>query len=224
MIIPIRSEDKLKKTGTRKFDREEDVKENCPINEQNPEKGNSSGVSDVEKSGREQKQSREEKILSREFRWISRAYKTEPTMETCSVAASSVDNNSSNSEIYTYSDRFSSTGSELSEMAIHTLLVETRARALDREAYQDPDSDRYVIPGERIFDNAADGLETIAVSKRSLSLLPQKGVIRTDLQPFEQETEPLAKIRCVKMEDDAYKPDELSSQLRVMKTYLKARY
>ena len=28
----------------------------------------------------------------------------------------------------------------------------------------------------------------------------------------------------MKMEDDAHQPDELSSQLRVMKTYLKARY
>ena len=34
----------------------------------------------------------------------------------------------------------------------------------------------------------------------------------------------MAKIWCVKMEDDAHQPDELSSQLRVMKTYLKARY
>ena len=32
--------------------------------------------------------------------------------------------------------------------------------------YQDPDSDRYLIPSERVFDNAADDLETIAVSKR----------------------------------------------------------
>ena len=181
-------------------------------------------MSDLEKSGREQKQGREEKILSREFRWMSRAYKTEPAMETCSVAASSVDNNSSNSEIDTYSDRFSSTGSELSEMAIHTLLVKTRARYLDREVYQDPDSDFYLIPGEIVFDNAADGLETIAVSNFSWSLLPQKEVIRTDLLSFEQEIEPLAKILCVNMEDDAYKPDELSSQLRAMKTYLKARY
>ena len=52
--------------------------------------------------------------------------------------------------------------------------METRARDLDREVYQDPDSDRYLIPGERVFDNAADDLETIAVSKRSMSLLPQK--------------------------------------------------
>ena len=34
----------------------------------------------------------------------------------------------------------------------------------------------------------------------------------------------MAKIWCVKMEDDAHQPDELSSQLRVMNTYLKARY
>ena len=124
----------------------------------------------------------------------------------------------------TYSDRNSSSGSELSELAIHTLLVETRARDLDREVYQDPDSDRYLIPSERVFDNAADDLETIAVSKRSISLLPQKEVVRTDLQPFEQETQPLAKIWCVRMEEDTHQPNELNSQMRVMKTYLKARY
>ena len=124
----------------------------------------------------------------------------------------------------TYSDRNSSLGSELSELAIHTLLVETRARDLDREVYQDPDSDRYLIPSERVFDNAADDLETIAVSKRSISLLPQKEVVRTDLQPFQQETQPLAKIWCVKMEEDTHQPNEPNSQMRVMKTYLKARY
>ena len=113
---------------------------------------------------------------------------------------------------------------ELSELAIRTLLVETRATDLDREVYQDPDSDRYLLRSEKIFDNAADDLETIAVSKRSMSLLPQKEVVRTDLQPFRQETEPLAKICCVKMEDDTQQPDETNSHLRVMKTYLKARY
>ena len=102
--------------------------------------------------------------------------------------------------------------------------MENRARDLDREVYQDPDSDRYLIPGERVFDNAADDLETIAVSKRSMSLLPQKEIVRTDLQPFEQETQPFAKIWCVKMEEDAHQPNELNSQMRVMKTYLKARY
>ena len=141
-----------------------------------------------------------------------------------SSTTSSTDDNSRNSGMDTYSDRNSSSGSELSEIAIHTLLVETRARDLDREVYQDPDSDRYLIPGERVFDNAADDLETIAVSKRSINLLPQKKVVRTDLLPFKQETQPLAKIWCVKMEEDTHQPNELNSQMRVLKTYLKARY
>ena len=110
------------------------------------------------------------------------------------MADSFVDDYSRNSGIDTYSDRNSSTGSELSELAIHTLLVETRARDLDREVYQDPDSDRYLIPSETVLDNAVDDIETIAVSKRSINLLPQKKVVRTDLQPFRQKTEPLAKI------------------------------
>ena len=75
----------------------------------------------------------------------------------------------------TRSQRNSISGSELSELAIHTLLRKTRARDLDREVYQDPDSDRYLIPGERVFDNAADDLGTIAVSKLLISLLPKDG-------------------------------------------------
>ena len=84
----------------------------------------------------------------------------------------SIDDNSSNSGIDTYSDRNSSTGLELSELAIHTLLVETRARDLDREVNQDPDSDRYLVPRETVLDNAADDLETIVISKQSMNLLP----------------------------------------------------
>ena len=57
-----------------------------------------------------------------------------------------------------------------------------------------------------------------------MSQLPQKEAVSTDLQPFKQEIEPLAKIWCVKVEDDAHQPDELDSHLRVMKTSLKARY
>ena len=72
--------------------------------------------------------------------------------------------------------------------------METRARDLDREVYQDPGSDRYLVPSETVFDNAADELETKAVSKRSMNLLSQKEVVRTDLQLFKQETESLAKI------------------------------
>ena len=154
---------------------------------------------------------------------MNRTHRIDPEEGTSSIADSSMDDNSRNSEIDTYSYRNSSSGSKLSELAIHTLLVEVRARDLDREVYQDPDSDRYLIPGERVFDNAADDLEIIAVSKRSISLLPQKEVVRTDLQPFEQETQPLAKIWCVEINDDTHQPDEMNSQMRVMKKYLKAR-
>ena len=150
--------------------------------------------------------------------------KIDPEEGTCSIADSSIDDNSRNSGIDTYSDRNSSSGSELSELAIHTLLVETRARNLDMEVYEDPDSDRYLIPCERVFDNTAYDLETIAVPKVLISFLPQNEVVRTDFQPFKQETQPLVKIWCVKMEDDTHQPDEINSQMRVMKTYLKARY
>ena len=183
-----------------------------------------SGEPGVEESVQGEEQDLEEKFLSGELKWMSRAHKSDPEEETCSATDSSVDDNSRNSGIDTYSDRNSSTGLELSEIAIHTLLVETRARYLDRELHQDPDNDRYLLHSETVFDNAADILETIAVSKRSMSLLLQKEVVRTDVQPFRQETEPLAKIWCVKMEDDTYQPDETNSHLRVMKTYLKASY
>ena len=53
----------------------------------------------------------------------------------------------------------------MSELAIHTLLVETRARELDRELHQDPDSDRYLLRSETVFNNAAVDLKTVAVSK-----------------------------------------------------------
>ena len=62
------------------------------------------------------------------------------------------------------------------------------------------------------------------MSKCSMSLLPQKKAVKTDLEPFKQETKPLAKIWCEIMEDNAHQPDELNSHLRVMKTYLKANY
>ena len=154
---------------------------------------------------------------------MSRTNKSGPAVEACSVTETSVDNTSGNLEIDTYYNRSSSTGSEMSELAIHTFLIESRVRDLDRKVYQDPDRERYMVPSERVFDNAADDLEMIAVSKRSMSLLPQNKTVKTDLQPFRQETELLAKIWCVKMEDDAHQPNELISQLRVMKTYLKAR-
>ena len=194
------------------------------VQDQHPGQGSLSGESDVDEEVPDGKQDLGNKVLSGEFRWMRRNQGTDPGDGADYVADSSTDDNSRNSGIDTYSDRNSSSGSELSELAIHTLLVETRARDLDREVYQDPDSDRYLIPSQRVFDNAADDLETIAVSKRSISLLPQKEVVRTNLQPFKQETQPLAKIWCVKLEEDTHQPNELNSQMRVMKTYLKARY
>ena len=194
------------------------------VQDQHPGQGSLSGESDEDEKVPDEKQDLENKVLSGEFRSMRRKHRIDPGDGADSVSDSSTDDNSRNSGTDTYSDRSSSSGSELSQLAIHTLLVETRASDLDREIYQDPDSDRYLIPGERVYDNAADDLETKAVSKRSMSLLPQKEVVRTDLQPFEQETQPLAKIWCVKMEEDTNQPNELNSQMRVMKTYLKTRY
>ena len=192
--------------------------------DQHPGQENLSGESEIDEKFPDEKQDPENKVLSGEFRWMRRRHRHDLEERAVSSTNSSTDDDSRNSGMDTYSDRNSSSGSELSKLAIHTLLVETRARDLDREVYQDPDSDRYLIPSERVFDNAADDLETIAVSKRSISLLPHKEVVRTDLQPFKQETQPLAKIWCVKMEEDTHQPNELNSQMRVMKTYLKARY
>ena len=98
------------------------------------------------------------------------------------------------------------------------MLAETRARDLDREVFQDPDCDHHLFPSEKVFDNAAVDLEMIAVSKCLMSLLSQKEAVRRDIQPFRQEKNPLAKIWCVKTEDDAHEPGELNSYLRVMKT------
>ena len=202
---------------------ETNSEKNRRVQNQHPGQENLSGSSDVDEKVPGEKQDLENKVLSGEFRQMQRTHRTDPEEGTCSIADSSMDDNSRNSGIDTYSDRNSSSGSDIRASYPHTISG-TRARDLDREVYQDPDSDSYLITGERVFDNAADDLETIAVSKRSISLLPQREVVRSDLQPFKQETQPLAKIWCVKMEDDTHQPDEMNSQMRVMKTYLKARY
>ena len=182
------------------------------------------GESEIDEKVPDKRQDLGNKVLSGGFRWMRRRHGPDLEEGADSITDSSIDDNSRNSRIDTNSDRNSSSGSELSGLAIHTLLVEIRARDLDREVYQDPDSDHYLLPSEKVFDNRADDLETIAVSKRSISLLPQKEVVRTDLQPFKQETQPLAKIWCVKMEEDTHQPNEMISQMRVMKIYLNARY
>ena len=168
---------------------------NRRVRDQYPGQGSMSRESEIDEKVHDKKQDLGNKVLSGEFRWMRRKYGPDLKEVADSITDFSMDDSSRNSSMDTYSDRNSSSGSELSELAIHTLLVETRARDLDREVYQDPDSDRYLIPSERIFDNAADALETIAVSKRSMGLTPQKEVVRTDLQPFKQETQPLAQPR-----------------------------
>ena len=194
------------------------------VRDQHPGQGSMSGESEIDEKVPDKRQDLGNKVLSGKFGWMRRRHGPDLKEGADSITDSSIDDSSRNSGIDTYSDRNSSSVSELSELVIHTLLVETRARDLDSEVYQDPDSDRYLIPSERVFDNAADDLETIAVSKRSISVLPQKEVFRTDLQPFKQETQPLAKIWCVKMEEDTHQPNEMNGQMTVMKTYLKARY
>ena len=77
---------------------EKNVKESWRVNEQNPEQENWSGDSGVKGNGRDVEQDLEDKILSEEFRWMSRTYKLEPAVKTCSVVDSPVDNNSELSE------------------------------------------------------------------------------------------------------------------------------
>ena len=85
--------------------------------------------------------------------------------------------------------------SDVSEIAIHSLLVEWKKRGLDREMHQDPDRDRYTSDEEgTVVDNAADELELIEVSKRPTRLLPHGTVVRTNLEPSVQEATSLKKI------------------------------
>ena len=115
--------------------------------------------------------------------------------------------------------------SDMSEIAIHSLLVDWKQRGLDRETHQDPDRDRYTSNEEgTVVENAADELELIAVSKRPTRLLAHGTVVRTSLEPSVQEATPLKKIWCVKLMDDAHAPKIMSGQMNVVKTYLKARY
>ena len=115
--------------------------------------------------------------------------------------------------------------SDISEIAIHYLLVDWKQRGLDREMHQDPDRDRYTSDEEgTVVDNAADELELIAVSKRPTRLLPHGTVVRTSLEPSVQEATPLKKIWRVKLMDDVHAPEIMSEQMNLVKTYLKARY
>ena len=93
---------------------------------------NFSGESEIDEKIPNEKQDLENKVLSGEFRWMRRRHRHDLEERAVSSTTSSTDDDSRNSGMDTYSDRNSSSGSELSELAIHTLLVETRARDLDR--------------------------------------------------------------------------------------------
>ena len=102
-----------------------------------------SGESEIDEKVPDKKQDLGNKVLSGEFRWMRRKHGPDLEEGAGSNTDSSTDDKSRNSGIETYSGRDSSSGSELSELVIHILLVETRARDLDRDVNQDPDSDRY---------------------------------------------------------------------------------
>ena len=78
-------------------------------------------------------------------------------MEVYSTVDSFVENSSKKSENDMYTDRNSSTGSKLSELAIHTSLVETRY--LDREMFQDPVPEfRTVVSIMRVYCSGYEGV------------------------------------------------------------------
>ena len=79
-----------------------------------------SGESDLEEKLPDEEQDLEDKILSGEFRSMNRTHRTDPEEGTCAIAESSIDDDSRNSGTDIYSDRNSSSESELSELAIHT--------------------------------------------------------------------------------------------------------
>ena len=131
--IRIRKARRLNNILGEKVSGEKDVDGNRRVYQQDPGQERLTWESGVEENVQGEEQDLEDKILFVELRWMSRAHKTDLEEETCSVTDSSVGDNSRNSGIDTYSDGNSSTRSELTEIAIHTFLVETRAKDLDRE-------------------------------------------------------------------------------------------
>ena len=79
--------------------------------------------------------------------------------------------------------------SDVSEVAIHYLLIEWKQRGLDKEMHQDPDTDRYTSDEKStVVDNAGDELELIALSKRPTRLRPYQSVtIRARRDTFEKD-------------------------------------
>ena len=73
------------------------------IQDQRLGQGSLSGESDIDEKIPDEKEDLENKVLSGEFRWMRRRHRTDPDEETCSIADSSLDDNSQNSGIDTYS-------------------------------------------------------------------------------------------------------------------------
>ena len=138
-----KGEEVEQKLGQESLSGEKDNEGNRRVYQQDPVEKSLSRESREEENVQSEEQNLEDKMLSGEIKWMRRAHKTDLEEKICSVNLSSVDENSRNSGTDTYSVRNSSTGSELSELAIHALLVEIRATDLERELHQDPDSDRY---------------------------------------------------------------------------------
>ena len=76
--------------------------------------------SEIDEKIPDEKQDLENKVLSGEFRWMRRRHGHDLEERAVSSTNSSTDDSSRNSGMDTYSDRNSSSGSELSELAIHT--------------------------------------------------------------------------------------------------------
>ena len=83
------------------------------------------GDSNTGGNGDVDRQDQVDKVLSGKFRWMNKSCTTDTAVETCYTEDSSVEDVSRKSKIDTCSDRNSNTGSELSQSANRTLLLET---------------------------------------------------------------------------------------------------
>ena len=104
---------------------EKDEEKNQRLQDQHPGPEHLSGESEIVEKNPDEKQDLENKVLSGEFRWMRRKHIHDLEERAVSSTTSSTYYNSGSSGMNTFSDRNSSSGSELSELAIHTLLVET---------------------------------------------------------------------------------------------------
>ena len=96
---------------------ETDDEKNQRSQDQHPGQENLSGESEIDEKIPDEKQDLENKVLSGEFRWMRRRHRHDLEERAVSSTTSSTDDDSRNSGMDTYSDRNSSSGSELSQLA-----------------------------------------------------------------------------------------------------------